>query len=134
MKGAGGTSGGLGTFFAGFAMLIAGLYLLFTRVTVTTGGWHLYGYNAFGISLFPLLIGIGVLFFNGKSTLGWGLTLAGGLIIVVGLIANLGVYLQPTSLFDTLIMLGLITGGVGVLARSLKAMPDPADQSGPTRR
>ena len=126
MKGAGGTSGGLGTFALGGAMLLVGLYLLFTRVTVTTGGWSLYGYNAFGLSLLPLLGGIGVLFSNGRSTAGWVLTVGGLLIIVAGIVANLDIYLRPTSLYDTLVMLGLVAGGVGMIARSLRAMPDPA--------
>ncbi|MEP7380551.1 MAG: hypothetical protein ABI910_02635 [Gemmatimonadota bacterium] len=129
MKGAGGTTGGLGVFFAGAAMLISGMYLLLTHVTVTSGGWQVYGYNAFGMSLFPLLIGVGALFFNGRSVLGWGLTLAGALIIVVGIVANLGVYFRPTSLFDTLVMLLLVAGGIGLVARSVKAMPAP--ETGP---
>ncbi len=116
-------------FFAGAAMLIAGLYLLLTHVIVTSGGWQFYGYNAFGLSLFPLVIGVGALFFNGRSVLGWGLTLAGALIILVGIVANLGVYFRPTTLFDTLVMLVLVGGGIGLVARSVKAMPDPERES-----
>ena len=106
-------------------MLVAGLYLLLARVIVTSGSWRIYGYNAFGMSLFPLLIGVGVLFFNGRSVLGWGLTSAGALIILVGIVSNLGVYFQPTSLFDTLVMLILVTGGIGLVARAVKTMPEP---------
>ena len=124
MKGAGGTSGGLGTFLGGAAMVVAGLYLLLTRVVVTSGGWQLYGYNAFGISLFPLLIGVGALFFNGRSVLGWGLTFVGAVIIVVGIVANLGVYFQSASLFNTLVMLGLVAGGIGLVVRAVKTMPE----------
>lgn len=40
MRGAGGTPGGLGSFLAGLAMVIAGGYLLLTRVTVTSGLWQ----------------------------------------------------------------------------------------------
>src|SRR3989442_3144848 len=97
VKGAGGTTGGLGAFLAGLAMVIAGGYLLLTRVSVVTGGWRFYGYDAFGLSLFPLLIGIGVLFYNGRSIPGWLLTGAGALIIVVGIVANLHGYMQSTS-------------------------------------
>jgi hypothetical protein len=130
INGAGGTPGGLGTFAAGAAMLVAGCYLLLTRVTVTTTTWRFYGYNAFGLSLFPLLIGIGVLFFNGRSVLGWLLTMGGALIIVVGIVANLGIYFQPSSLFDTLVILGLIAGGLGVTARALKASTPQEGGSG----
>jgi multisubunit Na+/H+ antiporter MnhF subunit len=124
MKGAGGTPGGVETFLAGSAMVVAGGYLLLTRVTVISTGWHFYGYSAFGLSLFPLLIGIGLLFFNGRSIPGWVLTSAGALIIVVGIVANLGIYFQPSSLFDTLLILGLIAGGLGLVARALKAAGD----------
>ncbi len=127
MRGAGGTPGGVGTFLAGAAMVVAGGYLLLTHVTVTSGGWRFFGYSAFGLSLFPLLIGIGVLFFNGRSVAGWLLTAAGALIIVVGIVANLGVYFQPTSLFDTLMILGLITGGIGLVARAIQASTQAGD-------
>jgi uncharacterized protein len=121
MRGAGGTPGGLGSFLAGFAMVVAGGYLLLTRVTVASGLWQLWGYNAFGLSLLPLLIGIGILFFDGRSVPGWLLTAAGTLIILVGIIANLHIYFRPTSLFDTLLILILLAGGLGLVARSLRA-------------
>ena len=104
-------------------MVVAGGYLLLTRVTVTSGLWQLWGYNAFGLSLIPLLVGIGLLFFDGRSLFGWILTAAGALIILVGIIANLHVYFRPTSLFDTLLILGLLAGGLGLVARSLRAQP-----------
>jgi hypothetical protein len=102
-------------------MVVAGGYLLLTKVTVTSGLWQFWGYNAFGLSLLPLLIGIGILFFDGRSLPGWLLTAAGALIIVLGIIANLHVYFRPTSLFDTLLILILLAGGLGLVARSLRA-------------
>jgi hypothetical protein len=123
MKGAGGTSGGVGTFLAGLAMVVAGGYLLLARVSVVGGGWRFWGYDAFGLSLVPLLIGIGLLFFNGGSLAGWLLTGAGAIIIVAGIISNLHIYFRQTSLFDTLMMLGLLAAGIGLVARSLRAMP-----------
>ena len=119
-RGAGGTSGGVGEFLLGLGMSVAGAYLLTQRVTVTSGYWTLWGYNAFGLSLLPLLFGVGLLFFNGRSVAGWLLTFVGVVIIFVGIIANLGVYFQPTSLFNTLVMLVLLAGGIGLIARSLR--------------
>ena len=133
MKGAGGTSGGVGMFLGGLALVVAGGYLLLTRVSVVSGGWHFYGYNAFGLSLFPLLIGIGMLFYNGRSIPGWLLTGAGALIIIVGIVANLSIYFQPTSLFDTLMMLGALAAGVGLVARSLRASETPDSAKSPGR-
>jgi hypothetical protein len=107
-------------FLAGAAMVVAGGYLLLTRVSVYSGGWHFYGYNAFGLSLVPLLIGIGWLFYDGRSIVAWGLTAAGGIIILTGIISHLQLYFQQTSLFDTLLMLGMLAGGIGLVARSLR--------------
>jgi uncharacterized protein len=118
--GPGGTEGGMATFLIGFAMAIAGAYLLTNQVTVTTGYWHLWGYNAFGLSLLPLIVGIGFLFFDGKSPVGWVLTIAGAVIVFVGILMHLDIYFRPTSLFNTILMLALLTGGIGLVARSLR--------------
>jgi hypothetical protein len=101
-------------------MAIAGGYLLLARVTVGSGHWLLWGYSAFGLSLLPLIIGIGILFFNGKNIAGWFLTGAGLIIIFAGIIANMRIYFAPTSLFDTLVMLVLLAGGIGLMARSFR--------------
>jgi hypothetical protein len=127
--GAGGTNGGVGMFFAGAAMVVAGGYLLLTRVSVMSGGFFVYGYNAFGLSLVPLLIGIGVLFYDGRSILGWVLAAGGAIIIAAGILSSLHLYFQPTSLFDTLMMLGLIAGGFGLVVRSLRETPAGDERS-----
>src|SRR6478672_3780472 len=120
-RGAGGTPGGLGEFFTGLAMAIGGGYLLLQQVSVSSGYWQLWGYNAFGISLIPLLIGVALLFFDGRSTLGWILTVLGALVILLGILTNLTIFFRPTSLFNTMIMLVLLAGGLGLIARSLRA-------------
>ena len=65
-------------------------------------------------------MGIGFLFFDGKSLVGWILTGAGALIIVAGILVNLQIYFRPTSLYNTLLMLALLAGGLGLIARSLR--------------
>ena len=120
LRGAGGTEGGMGTFFFGFLMAVAGGYLLTNQVTVTSGGWTLGGYSAFGLALLPFIVGIGFLFFDGSSAIGWILTVVGALIIFLGIITNLHIYFRPTSLFNTILMLVLLLGGIGLIARSLR--------------
>ncbi len=120
LRGAGGTEGGIGVFVIGALMAVAGAYLLTNQVTVTTGYWRLWGYNGFGLSLLPFIIGIAFLFFDGRSIAGWVLTVAGAVIIFVGILTNLDIYFRPTSLFNTLLMLVLLFGGVGLVARSLR--------------
>jgi hypothetical protein len=121
VQGAGGTSGGIGQFLLGLCMAVAGAYLLTTQVTVTSSFWNWGGRNAFGLTLIPLIIGIGLLFFNGRSIAGWLLTITGAVIIFAGILTNLDIYFQPTSLFNTIVMLVLLAGGVGLVARSLRA-------------
>jgi uncharacterized protein len=120
MKGAGGTEGGVGEFFLGLAMAVGGGYLLTNQVTVSTGFWGWFGPHTFGLSLLPLVVGCGLLFFDGKSGAGRVLTVSGAAIIFVGILMNLRIYFEPTSLFNTLIMLVLLAGGLGLLARSLR--------------
>ncbi len=121
IRGAGGTPGGLVEFFIGLGMSIAGAYLLTNQVTVTSSFWSIWGYSAFGLTLVPLIFGIGILFFNGKSIVGWLLLFAGVVIIFAGIITNLQIYFQPTSLFNTIMMLVLLAGGIGLVARGIMA-------------
>ena len=121
VRGAGGTPGGLGEFLIGLVMACAGGYLLTQQVTVTSGFWVFWGYNAFGLSLVPFLAGVALLFFNGRSVLGWLLLIAGATIILAGILMNLEIYFRQTSLFNTLLMLVLLFGGVGLIARSLRS-------------
>jgi hypothetical protein len=117
----GGSPGGLVEFLAGLAMACLGGYLLTNQVSVVGSYWDFYGGNTFGITLIPMLIGIGVLFWNGRSVVGWVLTAAGALFIIAGVIANLHIYFRPTSLFNTIVMLVLLVGGLGLVARSLRS-------------
>jgi hypothetical protein len=128
MKGAGGTEGGAGQFFVGLAMAVGGAYLLTQRVTVTTGFWSFFGGHAFGLTLLPLVVGTGWLFFDGKSRVGWLLAGGGALVIFLGILLNLRIYFEPTSLFDSLVMLILLAGGLGLVARSLKPQGEQGKQ------
>src|SRR5207248_2227566 len=83
------TPGGIGTFLLGFALACAGAWLLTDQVVVS-GDYFASGFmlpivnhrmNSFGLSLIPFIIGIGFLFFDGKSLIGWLLTIAGLVII-----------------------------------------------------
>ena len=121
-RGAGGTEGGVGAFLIGLAMAAGGAYMLTSRVTVHSGGWRLWGNDSFGLSLLPLLIGIAILFFNGKSVLGWLLTFVGVVIIFAGILMNLSIYFRPTSLFNTIAMLVLLFGGIGLIIRAIRPM------------
>lgn len=128
LRDVGGTPGGLGGFLIGFVMTCVGGYLLANQVSVVGSYWSFYGGNTFGITLLPMLIGVGILFWSGKSIVGWLLTVAGALFILAGVIANMRIYFRPTSLFNTLVMLILFVGGLGLIARAL--MPHSGNSGG----
>ena len=119
-RGAGGTHGGVATFFVGVALAAAGAFLLTQRVVVTTSGWRLWGYSGFGLSLIPLMLGIGMLFYDGRSLVGKLLAFVGVVIIFAGVIMNLDVYFLSTSLFAFGMMIVMLAGGVGLILRSVR--------------
>lgn len=121
IKNPGGTPGGAWEFLIGLAMAASGGYMLTSRVQVTTGYWNYWWPNSFGLTLIPILAGIGILFFNGRSRIGWLLTWVGAFIVLAGIILNMNIHMGRTSLFETLMMLGLLFGGIGLVARGLKA-------------
>lgn len=116
----GGTRGGLPLFLLGLGMTAGGAYFLTNQVQVSSGYWHFWGDQTFGLTLLPLLFGIGFLFWNGRSVVGWILSGLGAVFIFAGILANLRIHFQQTSLFNTLIMLTLLVGGLGLIARSLR--------------
>lgn len=124
LRNVGGTPGGFGTFVLGLALAITGGYLLMQQVDVHGGYWQWGGYGgrtrSFGLTLIPLLLGIVILFANGSSLIGKLLTYGGGLIILVGIIANLDINFRTTSLFNTLLMLALLMSGIGLIIRSVR--------------
>jgi hypothetical protein len=131
MRGAGGTSGGTGSFFIGLLMALAGFYLLLSRITVSHAfdlGYPLYrvpiGFTNFSLTsgsmLIPFMFGVGLIFFNANSVWGWVLAAGSLAAIVFGVIMSLTISLQMMSLLDLIIILVLCVGGLGLFARSLR--------------
>ena len=114
-------SPGLAGLFFGLGLIVAGGYLILNRVSIYAGSyyWSRWMPNSFGLTLIPLLLGIGLLLY-GKAITGWALTVAGFLIILVGILADLQMSFQPSSLFEVLLMFGMLAAGVGLAARALR--------------
>ena len=115
-------------FVGGLAMLAVGLYFFMAKVHVTT----MWGYGSlFGISwlssglvVVPFVIGVIMMFVSPKSL--WGKLVAGlGLLIIIAsVIASTHLYLSRITLYEWLLMLVLIFGGAGLVARVLLHDPD----------
>lgn len=133
MKGAGGSSGGIGHFIIGFLMMCGGFYLLLNAITVTSNfglGSRLYSVNAFGsalsitggIVMIPFMFGIGMIFFNAKNVLGWLLSLGSLTALIFGVISSVRFNLRTMTSFELIVILVLAIGGLGLFLRSLKAI------------
>lgn len=126
MNGAGGTPGGVLNFIVGLAMILGGLFTLASHITVGLGfGYTLYTWGGYGINagslLLVFMVGVGMLFFNGKSIIGWIVILASLGAILVGVIMNLRLHVTPMTLLDIVIIMVLIGGGFGLFIKSLKS-------------
>lgn len=134
MNGAGGTSGGSGQFFLGLIMMCGGFYLLLNGITVSANfgmGTRLFGIGGgYGITggmiLIPLMIGVGMVFYNARNYLGWFIAIASFAALVMGVIASVRMSLNTMSAFELLAILVLAIGGLGLFLRSLRPSPSTA--------
>jgi hypothetical protein len=131
-QGAGGTSGGVGTFVLGFVMMCSGFYLLLQSINVSdsfTFGTSLYqmpvmGHTASitgGMLLIPFVFGIGMIFYNARNLLGWALAVGAVSAMVIGVLAGLRFTLHHMTLFELLTILVLAIGGLGMFLSSLRS-------------
>lgn len=135
MKGAGGTSGGLGHFFIGLIMMCGGFYMLLNAITVTSSfgmGMRLYGMSAMGgnynitsgMIMIPFMFGVGLIFYNSKNILGWILSLGSISALIFGVISSIRFSFRSMTSFDLIVILVLAIGGLGLFLRSLKALDE----------
>ena len=128
VNGAGGTPGGLGRFFLGLAMMVAGGYLFLSSIRVyhfLSMGYSLYAFGPVrlttGMTLIPLCLGIVMMFYNARNVLGWLRFLGSLLASGVGVVASIRFSLAGMSLFDLLVILMLLLGGLGLFLSSLRS-------------
>tara|TARA_B110000014_G_scaffold264200_1_gene264039 strand:- start:2135 stop:2557 length:423 start_codon:yes stop_codon:yes gene_type:complete len=133
MKGAGGTSGGLGLFFLGLVMMCGGFYMLLNAIHVTSSfgmGMRLYGFSAMGgmvnitsgMIMIPFMLGVALIFYNGKNILGWILSIGSIVALIFGVISSLRFSFRTMTSFDLIVILVLAIGGLGLFLRSLKTL------------
>lgn len=133
MRGAGGTSGGLGHFFIGLIMMCGGFYMLLNAITVTSSfgmGMRLYGFSAgggnfnvtSGMIMIPFIFGVGLIFYNSKNILGWVLSIGSITALIFGVISSIRFSFRTMSSFDLIVILVLAVGGLGLFLRSLKTL------------
>jgi len=108
-------------FYMGILLIIAGLFFLLSKAVVRSGfyGFSIGGLNiSTGLVVIPLMVGIIWLVNNPKSLLARILTIAGSIFIVGSIIMNIRITFTTTSMFDYLIMMLLIAGGIGLIIKA----------------
>lgn len=125
-KGAGGTPGGIGDFIFGAVLTLIALYLISNQIRVTSGffGWRMGfaggGVSAFGLTLIFMMIGVVLIFVNGKSKIGWIISGGSILFTLIGVVASLRVYFANTTLFVAIGMFILLAVGIGLMIRGVR--------------
>jgi uncharacterized protein len=131
MRGAGGTSGGIGQFIIGVIMMCGGFYLLLNSIVVTSFfgmGFNLYGVSFFGghfnitsgMVMIPFMFGVGMIFYNRKNIIGWLLTVFSIVALVFGVISSTQFQFKSMSAFELIVILVLAVGGIGLFLNSLR--------------
>lgn len=125
-KGAGGTHGGTGTFFLSLVMIIGGGYLLLNGMTVRPQiGFGARAFSLWGVPVttgmifIPFMFGVGMIFYNARLWVGWILAVGSIVALIFGVLANLNIQMARMSVFDLIVILVLLVGGIGLFLRSL---------------
>lgn len=109
---------------AGLAMLVAGLFIFSQKVMVSSGFFG-FGFTLGGIQLsnglimVPFIIGIVWMFGSGGSLLSKLFTIASVIIIIAAVVMTSHISLMRMTLYEWIVILVLIFGGAGLLARLL---------------
>ena len=105
----------------GIVLLGAGLFMLSRRIIVHTG-WYTWRIGSFSLSsgtvVIPLIIGIVWYFYNPKSLISKIIIGLGALFIVLSVIMSVSINFMTTSMFDYVLILGMIAAGCGLLLRN----------------
>jgi len=135
MKGAGGTSGGIGQFLISFVMMSGGFYMLLNAIQVRSSfgmGMRLYGFSAgggnYGITtgmvMIPFIFGIGFIFYNARNPLGWLLSIGSLVALIFGVISTIQFTFRAMTAFELIVILILAVGGLGLFLNSLRTLDD----------
>lgn len=109
-------------FMIGLIMFCVGLFWLFKRVDVTigSGGFMIGSFHVNGgLILVPFIVGVIWLFINVDSFMAKALSIVGLLLIVADIIMNIRFHMYGVSLYELVIMLIFIAGGLGLLIKTL---------------
>ncbi len=116
------------TFVGGIVLMIVGLFIFSQKVVVYSGFFGFGGYMSIGgfhmnsgLIMIPFIIGIVWMFVTDGSIASKIFTVISVILIIVSIIMSTNLHLMTVSLYEWILMLVLIFGGAGLVARVLFA-------------
>jgi len=106
----------------GFGLLLLGSFLILNHVQVGSGFMAWFGFHAagFGLTIIPLMIGLGMLFYDYKNRLGWIITIASLALIFFAVLSQLVMTFPSMSLLGLVIMFLPFAAGGALIAKGFK--------------
>ena len=127
-------------FVGGVIMLVVGLYILSQKVMVSSsyGFFSLWGGRfSSGLIMVPLIIGVVWMFATGGSFVSKVFTVLSVILIIASIIASTRIWLVSITMYEWGLILVLIFGGAGLVAKVLfannkseKSEKDKAESTG----
>ena len=109
-------------FFIGVILLGVGLFMLSKKVMVSSSwyNWRIGGLSlSSGTITIPLIIGIIWYFANSKSIVPKVIITLSSIFIVISIIMSVRINFVTTSMFDYILMFGMVAAGSGLLLKTL---------------
>lgn len=109
-------------FFIGVILLGVGLFLFSKRVVVHSSWytWRIGGFDfSSGLVTVPLIIGIIWQFYNPKSVIPKIIITLGVIFIIATIIMSIHINFMTTSLYEYIIIIGMVAAGAGLLLKTL---------------
>lgn len=119
---------------AGFSLIVVGVLMVLNHIKIGTGYMSLLGIGGGGAGflILPIIVGIGVMFYDYKNKLGWLLTGGGFVMLLFVLLSQLTMYFAHISALGFILMFLPLAIGGAMLAKGMKIrnqLEDKAKQS-----
>jgi uncharacterized protein len=110
-----------GAFLGGLALVFLGLVMVFQHVKVSSGLLAMLGMGSGGFALLflPLMIGIGMMFYNPKSKWGWVMTALSCVFLILSFLATLVVTFPALTMLQMIMMFLPFAIGGALLVKGL---------------
>jgi hypothetical protein len=108
--------------FVGISLLVIGIFLFLNHVRVGTAFFDYFGHGrmGFGFTIIPLLIGLGIFFYDWKNKIGWVVLAASLALIIFGVFSQLVMTFPSLSLLGFIIMFLPFAAGAAFLIKGIK--------------